>query len=78
MHSYLYTSIVLTLQRESRQFDHLPVRARQGSLQDVLFELQEELVARQLLPQLTGIAGVELDPELELVKAAPWKNGGKR
>lgn len=40
-----------------------------------MLELEEELVARDLLPEVGRIAGVELYSEAELVVAASWKKG---
>ena len=44
-----------------------------GARLQVGLELQEELVPRDLLPQLARAARVELDPKVELVHAAPCK-----
>jgi hypothetical protein len=45
------------------------VGAVQGADEQVALQLQEELVARDLLLQVGRVAGVELDPEVEAVEA---------
>ena len=64
----------LTLQDERGQLHNVLVEGGgHGARLQVGLELQEELVPRDLLPQLARAARVELDPKVELVHAAPCK-----
>ena len=67
----------LTLQDERGQLHNVLVEGgghgSHGARLQVGLELQEELVPRDLLPQLARAARVELDPKVELVHAAPCK-----
>ena len=64
----------LTLQDERGQLHNVLVEGGgHGARLQVGLELQEELVPRDLLPQLARAARVEFDPKVELVHAAPCK-----
>ena len=64
----------LTLQDEGGQLHNVLVEGGgHGARLQVRLELQEELVPRDLLPQLARAARVELDPKVELVHAAPCR-----
>ena len=64
----------LTLQDERGQLHNVLVEGGgHGARLQVRLELQEELVPRDLLPQLARAARVEFHPKVELVHAAPCK-----
>ena len=60
------------MQGQGRQLDGVPVGARENAPQDVVLQLEEELVAGDLLAQVRRVTRVELDAEAELVVAAAY------
>ena len=57
--------MVITLEGESRELNGGLRRRSQSARQNVLLELEEQLVPRDLLPQVSRVTGVELDGEPE-------------
>ena len=56
---------MLTLKSQTGQLHCQLLGDRQPPLQDVELDLQEELVAGDLLDEAAGVGGIELDPEVQ-------------